>query len=640
MQKEKKTKESGATQTALEAAQRLTERKAATGEVAAQKYAEDAVSFVTAEFERRREERLPLERQWELNMNFLLGNQYCLINGMGEIAEDGSAYYWQNRRVFNHIAPVVETRLAKFARICPTVGVRPQADDDDEVAGATAAEKLIATAFKTTDVNEVVRKATSWSETCGTSFYKVVWDGNGGNKVGELDGVPVYEGDVAVLPLSPFELFPDSIYTENLDDCASIIHAKAMSVEAVKEKYGVQVKGGPVGVFSLHDGAKARSCKEVYNGVLDGAVTVIEYYEKPTSAYPMGKLITVAGDKLLYYGELPYGNGKNGTRGYPFIRQLSVPTAGRFFGTSIIERLIPVQRAYNAVKNRKHEFLNRLSMGIMKVEDGSMDVDDLTEDGLSPGKVLVYRQGSAAPEMLGGNSMPGDFNEEEKRLLNEFVVISGVSDVTSSSSNASLSSGTALELLIEQDNERLMTSAEAIRKSYLEIARHVVRLYAQFLSGVKALTYRNADDKVKILYIDPASVHSDEVYLENENELLYTERQRKDVLLSLYNSGLLADEKGEVRQSTKEKLLTLLGYKDLDYRKGLSRLHEEKAQAENEALRTADMPVEEIDDHRTHEETHVRFVLSEYVSLSDEQKARYFEHVRVHRQRLAESSQK
>ena len=132
----------------------------------------------------------------------------------------------------------------------------------------------------------------------------------------------------------------------------------------------------------------------------------------------------------------------------PFIKQDAVATAGNFFGTSIIERLIPIQRSFNAVKNRKHEFLNRLSMGVLTVEDGSVDVEDLQTDGLSPGKVLVYRQGCKAPEIMNETALPIDFTEEENKLINEFITISGVSDVSSSSSNASLSSGSALQLLI------------------------------------------------------------------------------------------------------------------------------------------------------------------------------------------------
>ncbi|MBQ8197196.1 MAG: hypothetical protein IJZ73_03960 [Clostridia bacterium] len=594
-------------------------------------FIEDIVAQVSADFSDRRAKRLSLERQWELNVNFLRGNQYRYINGMGEIGEDNQAFYWQNRRVFNHVAPIIETRTSKFSRIAPTIGVRPASDDDSAVTGASNGEKLLEEAFKKQKVYDVVKTVTDWSETCGSGFYKIVWDNAGGKKVGVLDGTDVYEGDVAVLPVSPFEIFPDNLNTENLQDCQSIIHAKAMPVSLVQEKYGVKVKGGSVGVFSLDDekGAINKSDSQV----MQDAVIVIERYEKPCSQYPKGRLITVAGDKLLYYGELPYLNGENKCRQFPFVKQDCISVAGSFFGTSIIERLIPVQRAFNAVKNRKHEFLNRLSMGVMKVEDGSVDVDDLAEEGLSPGKVLVYRQGSNAPEMLEGMSMPNDFNNEEERLLNEFVIISGVSNVTSSSSNASLSSGTALELLIEQDNERLMISAENIRKSYLDIARHIIRLYVQFLTGVKAITVRNVFGKTGVYYVDGSTIGTDDVYLENENELLYTERQRKEVLLTLYNSGLLADEQGKVRQATKEKLLSLLGYKDLDYRKGLSRLQEEKAQTENEKMLSCTVQTEEIDDDEIHAETHIRYVLSEYGSLTEEQKQRFFAHIKGHKQK-------
>ncbi len=66
----------------------------------------------------------------------------------------------------------------------------------------------------------------------------------------------------------------------------------------------------------------------------------------------------------------------------------------------LVARLIPLQRAYNAIKNRKYEFLNRFATGILVVEDGSVDVDELQEEGLAPGKVIVYRQGSVPPTLL------------------------------------------------------------------------------------------------------------------------------------------------------------------------------------------------------------------------------------------------
>ena len=49
---------------------------------------------VQEEFARRQEERRQTERGWQLNMNFLSGNQYCDVNALGEIEEDESGYWW------------------------------------------------------------------------------------------------------------------------------------------------------------------------------------------------------------------------------------------------------------------------------------------------------------------------------------------------------------------------------------------------------------------------------------------------------------------------------------------------------------------------------------------------------------------
>ncbi len=592
------------------------------------RYIEDLIADVKADFKKRQEKRVIYERQWELNINFLNGNQYCDVSAHGELLEEGKTFYWQGRGVYNHIAPIVDTRLAKFSYISPTVSVRPKTDDDKDVESATLAEKLLENAFKKTRLHEVVKKATVWSETCGTGFYKVIWKADGGNLIGTNDGKNVYEGDVEVLAISPFEIFPDSLTTENIEDCQSIIHARAMSTTRVKELYGVDVAGQKLDVQSLQ---KISSFNQDNHNQIDDGVVVIERYEKPTKQFPNGRLITVAGDKLLFVGDLPYKNGENGTRGYPFVKQDSFEQAGCFFGVSVVERLIPVQRAYNAVKNRKHEFLNRLSMGIMTVEDGSMDVDDLAQDGLSPGKVLVYRQGSKAPEIMANMTMPTDFNQEEDKLLNEFVVVSGVSNVTSSASNASLSSGTALEILIEQDNSRLLKSAEEIRDSYIKVSKQMIRLYSQFSAGIRAIKTEDKFNKIKILYVDKSSTQSDDVYLDNENELLYTNTQKKEMIFKLYQSGLLSDENGRLRPATKEKVLSLLGYKELDYQKGLARLQEEKAQQENDVLLTKEVEIDEIDDHEIHIDEHTRYILSEHMSLSKDKKQRYYLHIKAHK---------
>lgn len=602
-----------------------------------EKYLEDLVKGVEEDFKKRQSERSKLERQWELNMNFLSGNQYCDFNRRGELVEEDKDYYWQSKEVYNHIAPIIESRLAKFSRVSPTVYVRPKTDDDKDVLAASVAEKLLVSAFKKVDVSGVVRRVTTWSEVCGTGFYKVVWDNKGGEIIGEIDGEEVFEGEVKIVAVSPFEIFPDNLYAEDICDCASIIHAKAMLVDDVKRKYGVIVDGEDVGIFDLSK-PNGNFSNRTEDKIIKNAVVVIEKYEKPTELFPNGRLIVVGGGKLLYLDCLPYVNGENKSRDYPFVKQVSVRSAGNFFGTSIIERLIPVQRAFNAVKNRKHEFMNRLSMGVLTVEDGSIDVDDLVEEGLTPGKVIVYRQGAKSPEMMADKSMPNDFNEEEDKLMNEFVSISGTSDVSASNTNAKLASGSALEILVEQDNSRLVAPVEEIRRAYLGFSRQVIRLYAQFTQGVRLIRYQDVGNKIRTSYADERAVNSDDVYLESENEMLSSYRQKKDMVFKLYESGLLADADGKLRPSTKEKVLSLLGYKELNYQKGISRLHEEKAEEENERLKREMLLVEEIDDDGIHVDEHIRYVLSEYRSLTEEQKIRFNEHIKEHKTRIENRS--
>lgn len=63
----------------------------------------------------------------------------------------------------------------------------------------------------------------------------------------------------------------------------------------------------------------------------------------------------------------------------------------------LVSHLVDLQLLYNKLKNRKIEYLYRCSVHNTVVEDGSVDTDCLEEDGLIPGKILVYRQRAAKP---------------------------------------------------------------------------------------------------------------------------------------------------------------------------------------------------------------------------------------------------
>ena len=153
-----------------------------------EKFEERCVREVRQAFEQRREERRLLERGWELNMNFLAGNQYCMINPAGELEEEEPRYAWQCRRVYNHIAPAIDTRCAKLARVRPKLAVRAATGEEGDIRTAKLSSQVLSSVCEECAFDEVISRATVWSETCGTAFYKVLWDARGGKVLGGLGG--------------------------------------------------------------------------------------------------------------------------------------------------------------------------------------------------------------------------------------------------------------------------------------------------------------------------------------------------------------------------------------------------------------------------------------------------------------------
>lgn len=608
---------------------------------------EKIVNEVLADFKERAEKRKSLDLIWQVNMNFLMGNQYCNIGYGGNLEESERQYFWQEREVFNHIAPTFDIRYAKLTKVDTEINILPSTNDERDVKSAKVSKKIIKSIKNKLKLQSIIAQGIKWSEVCGTCFYKITWNSDKGQVVGlDEGGRPVKSGEVEVSVVSPFEIYPDNLVTEKLEELQSIIHAKAYSTEEVKAMFDVTVKGQDVNVYSL-DSVNSSIGGLGFNGTMpkmiesrkSDSVLVIERYNRPNATYPNGRLTIVAGDKLVYDGDLPYKIGSDDERDFPFVKQTAIDEPGSFFGTSIIERLIPVQRAYNAVKNRKHEFINRLSMGVLSVEDGSVDLDNLEDEGLSPGKILVYRQGSSEPKYLQGESLPNGLSDEENALLEEFNKISGVNDILNSSSLSSNISGTALELLISQDEERLNASIESIRGANIEIARKILKLYKQYAIFPRLARIVGENGQVELFYFSSCDISSDDVEIENVSSGLSSMTQRREMIFSLLEKGIFYDENGQLSSKMKCKIFEMLGMGNWESAQDLNELHIKKAGSENlKMLDGVNCKVSEIDEDNLHINEHIAFMLGsdyEKMSMKNANLERVFlEHIRAHKQKM------
>ena len=600
---------------------------------------------ITLDFRARREARRNIENGWSLNMQFVAGNQYCDVTPEGGLEEEDAQYFWQTHRVFNHIAPTVDSRVAKLVKSIPEVKAAPFSDEDSDMRAAQLSTGILAYAFDRAKANEAIADGIMWSEVCGSVFYKVCWDETAGRKVGlDENGMPLYEGEACISVTPPYEIFPDRLDCE-FSAISSLIHAQAVSTEYIADTFGVAVAPDPEseisGVYSSAgiSGAAAQFTREASKTggkTSPGRVILLERYTLPTKEHPNGKLEIVAGGKLLYEGELPYKNGLRGERVLPFVKQDCLKQPSRFFGSSIVDRLIPVQRAYNAVRNRKHEFLSRIAAGVLAVEDGSVDTDALAEEGLAPGKILVYRQGSRVPEMMNFGSIPDDFAKEEEWLEKEFSVVSGVSDLSQSSTPTRVTSATGLQLLLSQDDSRMAATKENLCAAMKEIARQVVRLYKQFAGNARLLCVAGEGGKTQTYYFSSEELSCDDVTFGTEQNL--SAEERKETILSLLSAGILTGEDGKIPQNNKNRILEAFGLGSYENCRDISALYEECAREENLKMREGEnVRVDELDDHEAHIAEHLRYYFSqEGRALAAEKRKLFAEHIGEHKRSAAQ----
>ncbi|MBO8161334.1 MAG: hypothetical protein H0Z24_06820 [Thermosipho sp. (in: Bacteria)] len=621
-------------------------------------FKEELVDFVKKEFEKRQQERLPLELQWRLNIEFYNGNQYQEINYQTKTVEEVvKLYWWQEREVFNQIAPIVETRLAKLARLRPIPKVRPATNTIEDISNAKVANKLIESTYHEQEMKDKQLTANVWSELTGTAIYKVVWNKNKGRKIGTLieneNVEDIYEGDINTLVISPFEIYPDSIWNENPEDCKSIIHAKAYHVDEIYEKWGVKVEGREVTAFTIQGNSigigglgNRVGGQRIITQKKKNHQIVYEYWEMPTKEHKEGRLIICTDTELLYYGKNPYRVNKEGKIGLPFITQKCILIAGCFFGKSVIERLIPIQRRYNALKNRKAEYLNRASIGQIVYEEGSVDPDLLEEEAGAPGALIPYNRHYNPPRYMEYHGLPAEFTTEENALLNDFNRISGVSEISrDSSAPTGVNSGVALSILQEQDDTRLSLTASYVAKANIKLGKIWIRLYKQFADIPRVLRYVGEDNSIEVIEWDRSMLTSEDVYIDAHSISIESLAQRRQMVFDLLSAGLFNDpETGRITKEGRAKILEMIQLGNWESADDETKLQIAAAERENRKMIEGQMVnIQSYHDDLIHIKRHTRFRLTnDYEMLVEKNPEihQIFEyHIQMHLENLNNKAQ-
>jgi len=610
----------------------------------------EVIAEMFRRYETRKTERAPLELVWRLGVNYYNGNQFVRIDPfLNDIVETPIFSRWEEREVFNEIAPNIETRFAILSKRKNNLKCRPASSSSSDRISAKIANKVLASTRRRLRMTDLQQLANLISGTMGSAVWKTSWDPSKGRLIGtmeeeideedlekltiaeyenELLGLGKYkvvreirEGDVVTTVHSPFEIFPENISKPDYEN-QKCMHAALLNAEELYRKWGVIEQGKENTTFKILDsdamnyggGISGRTYGQIF-GVTKilNSVLVLEEHELPSPRYPQGRLIICTKEHLLYYGPLPEPLGENGEYILPFDVQQSLKTDG-FFGKSFIERMVPIQDRYNAVKNRKHDYINRLTIGVFEYEEGALvDEEYYEENGIAPGEMVKYNRGFNKPEFMRNGDLPEEIYREEKSLEMAFDRYSGVSQLAKQSMvPTNVTSGVAIAGLAEQDDTRIGLEAENIKNCLMSVGKKWLVIYHNNVAFPRMVSDIGRNDEFEIDQFVGNDLTSFDVFVESEPEASDTLSQRRQKVIELLNSGLFNDtETGNITNEGRIKVFEMLELGNWEDFVDADDAQKMRAERENNAMAAGDPArIREFDDDIIHISSHNNFRLS------------------------------
>jgi len=560
--------------------------------------------------------RTSIERQWYINLAFYFGRQNIAVisaptSSNGFRLHVPKAPPWRVRLVINKVRTIVRREVAKMVAQKPRFTVVPRSTEDDDQTAARVGEAIFDAAYADKKLKTIIRRACWWASITGVGFIKDWWDPSEKDKLGT-------QGDFCYEEIDPFHIFVPDFDVVELEKQPYLIHVTVKSPEWCKVHYpNLPVTVNATAASDLLDdafmGMIGAKSPESSNSVL-----CLEVWIKPGGHpdFPKGGMFTVLGDRMAQiFREYPYQHGE-----FPFAKIDYIET-GKFYGTSVVEDIVPIQKEYNRTRSQIIENKNRMAKLQLMAPRGSVDVQKITSE---PGQVILYTPGYNAPSPLPLQNLPAYVLEEVQQLQQDMDDISGQHEISRGQNPSQVTAATALSYLQEQDDTMLSGPIESVESAVEKLGRHTLAYAGQYWSEGRMVRNLGEDMFFDVHIFKGEDLKNNfDLRVESMSALPTSKAAKQAFIMDLIKLGA-------VQPQDALQVLEIGGIEKV-YESYL--VDQRQAQRENLKLREGTkVSVNDWDNHELHVLTHNKFrKTQQFEYLSDDIKALYHEHVEMHK---------
>ena len=613
--------------------------------------------------EQARRQKRPLEPQMFLNVAFFYGKQWVAFDGWHLTEPDLED--WRAKLVDNRIQPVVRTEIAKMTKSRPVwVGV-PRSADDQDLAAARLAERILEWQWKHLDMLRKLRSALLWSRVVGAGFWKVCWDPTLGDsteilvnregqpvkdghgapmKADRLTDLPagfaesngvtpkrVHVGDIHISSPNPFGVFVDPLATDDgLESAEWVIEEAVYSPAYVKERYGVELEPDSDISGVVESKMPARMIGMTGGDHRKHGVTLREYWCKPGSLHPNGKrCVWTKSGKMLKEENSPYP-------WLPYVMFRGVPVPGRFWPSSVTEQLISPQTELNKLKSQLTENAERFG-NPSRARPATYEGDEWL--GL-PGEEVEYVPNGpeSVPSFILPPEMPAYVQNMIGMAETSIREISAQHEVTNGNVPSGVTAASAINLLQEADDTRLGPDIADMEEALAGAGQRVIYLVSTLYNEGRILRLAGDDGIVQFQAWRRNLLKSDQgVEVQSGSGMPQTKAAKQaaiaETLRMLAQMPNLQLSERDLRQVFQE-------YEVAGLEKFFATIGEDERKVQREHQRMLggeQVGITEYDNDEIEAELHERFMKSAtFEQQPDNVKALLVEHHAMHRMRLQE----